>query len=177
MAKKKKGKKKLKKQSLTKNIFLFLTSLSMFVGATLLFYNVIHLPGIPFDLEETASTLSMPPADTASKVTQEAGGKNEDTPGRVTSDLDYSFYDILNHKEHSSSETIHYCIQLGTFDNYERAQTFVADLKEKRIKCTIRERNGAYLVQWGNFPSASTAERYRKKLSKETGKYCTVAGM
>ncbi|MCD6569471.1 MAG: SPOR domain-containing protein [Deltaproteobacteria bacterium] len=173
MAKKKKAKRKLKKQSLVKNILLFLISLSFLVGATLLFYNVIHLPGVPFDPGEYKKIISCFRQDRDNKEKLE-----DKTLKGSTNDFKYSFYDILYHQDHHPSlENSYYCIQIAAFKSHEKAKEFTSSLKEKRLNCTIRKRGSWYLVQWGIFPEKSVADRYRKKLSKILDVECIVAKM
>lgn len=173
MAKKKKPKRKLKKQSLVKNILLFFISLSFFVGATLLFYNVIHLPGLPFDPGEYKKILSYLKQDRDNKEKLE-----DKTIKGATNTFKYSFYDILYPQDQRPSlRGSHYCVQIAAFKSHEKAKGFTSDLKKKRLKCNIRKRGDWYLVQWGTFPKKSVADRYRKKLSKDLDKECIVVRM
>jgi cell division septation protein DedD len=178
MKKKRQKKKRIHKQSLSRNIALLFLSLGLLAGVSILFTSF-----------STRSELSMDPIQSTVKglvardekplpATEPQPAKTEVKKSNAIPAFDYSFYKIL--KEKNSAEPIeeHYSVQIGAFKSQLHAKTLAQELREKsRIKCRIEKEGNLFCVRWGTFTTISTAEENRVKLSDKIKRNCRVVKM
>lgn len=175
MANKKKtsGKKKRqKKQSIRKNSALFILSLCFLIAASMLTYSISKHPELPLN-----------PANYKINRSREVSTIDKPAPEKknfsTLSSVEYSFYDILYHQDHSATtDDHHYTIQIAAFKSDAKAETFVKKIKaDKKIRCRVVRAGNWYHIRWGTFPTRSAADRYQKKLSKVLERECMIVKM
>jgi hypothetical protein len=180
--------------SLVKNIALFLVSISILAGASLLFHNIIQWPDLPIkdmisrQAVEVANLDTAPKRHTLDKNSEngtshaKVGERGPDNRQQETASINeyrYTFYDILYHqKQNTSSEENHYCIQIAAFKSSKMAQEYKKKLKRtNRLECRVVKKKELTVVLWGSFPTKTAAERYNKQLCRVLEQECMVVEM
>jgi cell division septation protein DedD len=168
-------KRKQKKQSLAKNIALLFLSLGILAGASILFSMVNGRSDFSYDpFHSKWKTLIA--QDNKTKPSQKSEVKTQKSSANT---FEYSYWDILliQDKEEPASEN-NYSIQIAAFKSLQQAQKYANDLKDKtHLQCKVITKEKWSMVRWGSFSTKSTAERYRKKLSKRLQRECIVVKM
>jgi cell division septation protein DedD len=178
MKKAKKKKKRIRKQSLTRNVALLFLSLGLLAGVSILFTSF-----------STRSELSMDPIQSTVKglvtrdekplpATEPAPAKTEAKKSTAIPTFDYSFYKILKEKNSSEPVEEHYTVQVGAFKSQAHAKSMAQELREKnRLKCRVEREGNLFCVRWGTFTTISSAEENRVKLSEKINRNCKVVKM
>lgn len=181
--------------SLAKNLLLFCVSLTILVGASLLFNDIIHWQDLPLkDAWGNMKSSSLIPAKSTydNPLLKENSSENaglEDSKHKTskstkhsenvsTDEYQYLFYDILtqqkqNNQLHNTPQS--YAVQIAAFKDSERAQAYKDSLyKKKRLTCRVMKRRKMNIIIWGNFSTKNAALRYNRKLSRVLGQNCVV---
>jgi cell division protein FtsN len=167
-------KRKPKKQSLAKNIALLFLSLGILAGASILFSMVNGRSDFSYDPFHS-KWKSLIAQDNKTNPAQ----KSEEKTQKSANAFEYSYWDILlvQDKEEPAGEN-NYSIQIAAFKSIQQAQKYAHDLKNKtHLQCKVVTKEKWSMVRWGSFSTKSTAERYRKKLSKRLQRECIVVRM
>ncbi len=167
-----KGKqRKPKRQSLAANSVLFVVSLVILIGASMLMHAVDTHPQLAWaPISQQWTRLVHGSQDRTEHIqTPQAA---ESTAGA----FEYSFYDLLSHQDSAPANAeYHFSIQIAAFKAPERAQGYAETLRqEKKLRCRVVRQGRWSLVQWGSFPTRAAAERYRRKLSEALCRECLV---
>lgn len=166
--------------SLAQNVLYFCLSISILVGTSILFFNIIQGPDLPlkgFFTKPSVAAVAGP----AVPLPAEKASQKETQPETATLDpSELSFYKILSHQNSSGKQATeqHFGIQVGAFKSYRSAQQYRDELKENnRLDCRLVKKGDVTVVVWGNFPTKSSAERSNKQLSRILERHCLVIEM
>lgn len=180
--------------SLARNVVFFGASITILIGASILFHSIIQWSELPFkelfpkkDVEVAAinppdkSTTSHPrtkgPSPQAKGKLPPNGMPAQPPDTAAIGTYEYSFYDILSHRNQSQkpADESHYGIQVGAFKSHQAAQAMSDELKRtKRLECRLAKKGNLTTVVWGNFPTKKAAERANKKISRILERPCLV---
>jgi septal ring-binding cell division protein DamX len=173
MAKEKKHRKKrVRKQSLAKNVALLLISIAVLAGASILFSTLNTRPEYSYDpIEKNLNKLvSKVPGKTAVQAE-----KPEPQEGSAGS-FEYSYWDILLLQDKEGAAAVDsFSIQIGSFKTREAADQFASEIGDKtHLRCTVEGRGKSFVVRWGTFHTKEMADRYCSTLSGKLQKECFV---
>lgn len=182
--------------SLTRNVLFFCVSISILIGASVLFHSIIQWSDLPFKELFTKQDMKIaavaqpgtvpaepqPPSPSPHQKGKSHPKSSSAQPPETAAinTYQYSFYDILSHRSQAQSLTdeSHYCIQVGAFKSQQAAQTMSDELKRtKRLECRLSKKGNLTVVVWGTFPTKKTAERANKQLSRMLERPCLVIEM
>ncbi len=176
--KKRKKKKRIRKQSVTRNIALLLLSLVLLVGVSMLFTSFSHRSELSMDPIQSTVKGLVTRDEKPLPAAEPEPVKTEAKKSTAIPTFDYSFYKILKEKNGSEPAEEHYTVQIGAFKSQAHAKSLAEDLRQKnRIKCRVEKEGSLFCVRWGTFTTVSSAEENRTKLSDKINRNCKVVKM
>jgi len=176
--KKRQKKKRIHKQSLTRNVALLFLSLGLLAGVSLLFTSFSHRSELSMDPIQSTVKGLVTRDEKPLPAAEPAPVKTEAKKSTAIPTFDYSFYKILKEKNSAEPAEENYTVQIGAFKSQAHAKSLAQDLREKnRIKCRVEKEGNLFCVRWGTFTTVSTAEENRMKLSEKINRCCKVVKM
>jgi cell division septation protein DedD len=175
--KKRKKKKRIHKQSLTRNVALLFLSLGLLAGVSILFTSFSSRSELSMDpIQSTVKGLVT--RDEKPLPVEPAPADTEAKKSTAIPAFDYSFYKILKEKNSAEPVEEHYTVQIGAFKSQAHAKALTQELREKnRIRCRVEKEGNLFCVRWGTFTTVSSAEENRAKLSEKISRNCKVVKM
>lgn len=181
--------------TLARNVVWFCVSVTILIGASLLFHRIIQWPDMPLKevfIKEGSKLASLAEPGRELPAGKEDGQAPKANPApdnksvagqpqaATVNTYKYTFYDILNHPKETAdqSEPTHYSIQLGAFKSHKSAQQYRDELKRaKHLDCRLYNKGEWTVVIWGNFPTKKAAERSSRQIGRVLARDCLVIGL
>jgi cell division septation protein DedD len=168
---KKKRTKKLKKQSLARNVALLILSVVILAGVSFVFSRLNARPEystapIEKNISKIVAKASQKNAPQAEKAAPQKSAANP---------YDYSYWDILLLQDESAASGDAYSIQIAAYKSRDEARSFADEVQDKdRLRCEVEEKGKVFVVRWGSFRTREMAERYCGTLTGRLGRECVV---